>query len=130
MEEDLLKLELEVFTKEIKDSKTEEKKRLNVVKNYFGVIKKLVKLKAEDSRNMPQIRTKLEEFLKLYQNSKNKLRNVHLYEFSILIRQRKYTTKIGAELPIQVRCCLFFYFLNFVKFCFFLIRKLLAFRVA
>ena len=97
IEEDLLKIELEVCAGESK----EEKKKIYEMKNYFGIIKRLNKLKAEDSRNMPQMKTKLEDFLKIYQNKKDKLKNVLLYEFNILIRARKYNAKIGTELQIQ-----------------------------
>jgi hypothetical protein len=96
MEEDLLKIDLEISI----ESKGENIKK-HELKSYFGIIKRLNKLRAEDSRNMPQMKSKLQDFLKMYQNNKDKLKKVLLYEFNVLIRARKYSTSIGTELQIQ-----------------------------
>lgn len=104
-DEDLIKLKLDVLNP-IKKCKEE--------KIIFGLIKKTFKLKTENDKQMlPPIKAYLKDLYKKHDNDKHKLKNTFIYELSILIRFRKYSTINGMIIEIHVnRGCfiLSFYF--------------------
>ena len=92
MEEDLLKLQLEVSIEQ----------SIKKFTNVFGIIKKLVRLKATDKSILEEVSEKFKELLQFYKNNDFKLNNFHVYEVRVLVQNRNYLAKIGDRLFIRV----------------------------
>ncbi len=107
MEDDLLSIDLEMI---------DPVKKIKFPWKLFGIIRKLTKLKPDDGRMLAQMSIKLKDVLNLYQNDKNKLKNVQLYEICIFVRSRKYATETGMVLQAQVNVLLGVNYLFYKKY--------------